>query len=200
MDVKPFAESCEQNKEPILAVLKQWFATPGVVLEIGSGTGQHAVYFPRQLPHLLWQASDCEENISGIRLWLEEAKLQNTLDVTVLNVSHTWPAASQYDYVFSANTAHIMSWPEVELLFAGISRVLKPGGLFCLYGPFNYDGKFTSESNARFELWLKQNNPQSGIRDFAALNELAVNNNLRFVDDLEMPVNNRMLAWQKLSD
>lgn len=101
------------------------------------------------------------------------------------------------DAVFSANTVHIMGWPSVENMFTGIGRVLNKGGFFCLYGPFNYDEKFSSESNARFDLWLKQRDPVSGIRDFAALQVLANKAGLKFVEDIEMPVNNRILVWQK---
>lgn len=195
--MKPFAESSEQNKEPILAVLREQFDAPGLVLEIGSGTGQHAVFFPRELAHLTWQPSDVAAAVLGIEAWRTDAKLANVLPAMALDVKQSsWPNL-QVDYVFSANTAHIMSWPEVEQMFAGIGEVLNPGGRFCLYGPFNYQGRYTSDSNQRFDNWLKARDPLSGIRDFELLNELASAAGLVLVRDYEMPVNNRTLVWSR---
>ncbi len=194
---KPFAESCEQNKLPILAVLREEFAHASTVLEIGSGTGQHAVFFARELPHLQWQTSDRIENHPGIIAWLSEEGAANVHLPLPLDVNHDpWPR-HRYNGVFSANTVHIMSWEEVEKMFAGIGGVLAPGGRFCLYGPFNVDGQYTSESNARFDAWLKQRDPKSAIRDRAALDELARGQGLRRVADHEMPANNRILVWQR---
>lgn len=196
--MKPYAESCEQNRDPILAVLREVFADRKQVLEIASGTGQHAVYFGQALPHLVWQTSELAVNHAGIRAWLDEAQLPNVLPPLVLDVGHPhWPV-ERVDAVFNANTVHIVSWPEVESLFAGIGRVLVPGGLLCLYGPFNYGGKFTSESNARFDAWLKGRDPDSGVRDFEALNRLAEAQGLALVRDVAMPANNRTLVWQKV--
>ncbi|VAW95181.1 hypothetical protein MNBD_GAMMA20-662 [hydrothermal vent metagenome] len=195
--MKPFAESCEQNKHPILAVLREEFAQASEILEIGSGTGQHAVFFANALPHLHWQTSDCAENHSGILAWLNEDGGDNVHLPLTLDVSHDpWPRHF-YDGIFSANTVHIMGWMEVEKLFEGIGRILNSGGRFCLYGPFNRDGKFTSESNARFDVWLKQRDPKSGIRDRAELDELAQGQGLQPVADHEMPANNRILVWQR---
>lgn len=195
--MKPFAESCEQNKWPILEVLQTEFASVTRVLEIGSGTGQHAVFFAGQLPHLLWQTSDVVEHHAGIHAWLDEADLANVRAPLQLDVRHdAWPAES-YDGVFSANTTHIMGWPEVEAMFAGIGSVLEPGGRFCLYGPFNYGGKYTSESNARFDQWLKARDPKSGVRDFEELNRLATAAGMRRSQDYAMPANNRTLVWIK---
>ncbi|MBT3061610.1 MAG: DUF938 domain-containing protein [gamma proteobacterium symbiont of Ctena orbiculata] len=193
--MKPFCEACEENKAPILRVLLGLFRDRQTVLEIGSGTGQHAVHFAAAMPHLIWQTSDLEENHPGIRAWLEEAALANTRDPILLDVLSDWPGEA-YDGVFSANTTHIMSWPEVEGMFRGIGRVLKPEGCFALYGPFNYRGGYTSESNRNFDQWLKSRDPLSGIRDFEALNELAESNELRLAEDVEMPVNNRILVWR----
>ncbi len=195
--MKPFAESCEQNKHPILTVLREEFAQASTILEIGSGTGQHAVFFANALPHLRWQTSDRTENHPGILAWLHEDGGDNVRPPLPLNVSQDpWPR-HHYDGVFSANTVHIMGWTEVEKLFEGVGRVLTPGGRFCLYGPFNRDGKFTSESNARFDTWLKQRDPKSGIRDCAALDELAQKQSLQPVANHEMPANNRILVWQR---
>ena len=195
--MKPFAESSEQNKVPILAVLKQFCGDVETVLEIGSGTGQHAVFFAEQFPHLTWLTSDQLEYHAGIQMWLKDSGLTNIQGPLLLDVNQSdWPV-KQTDAVFSANTVHIMGWPSVERMFNGIGKILKEGGVFCLYGPFNYNGKFSSESNARFDLWLKQRDPVSGVRDFEALQILADKAGLVFVDDVEMPANNRILVWEK---
>jgi cyclopropane fatty-acyl-phospholipid synthase-like methyltransferase len=195
--MKQFAESCEQNKQPILEILKKEFADVHTVLEIGSGTGQHAIFFASQLPHLVWQPSDVVASHTSIMAWITDAGLDNVLPPLELDVAHNhWPA-QQYDAVFSANTTHIMAWLEVEQLFTGIGNVLKSGGLFCLYGPFNYDGRYTSDSNARFDQWLKARDPKSGIRDIEALDELAAANGMKRISDYAMPANNRILVWQK---
>jgi cyclopropane fatty-acyl-phospholipid synthase-like methyltransferase len=196
--MKPFAESCEQNKHAILEVLLKEFADAQQVLEIGSGTGQHAVFFARELPHLIWQTSDVHEHHPGIQAWINELGTGNVLAPLALKVdSDPWPQ-TRYDAVFSANTVHIMGWPEVEKLFAGIGQVLAEGGRFCLYGPFNVDGRFTSESNANFERWLKSRDPKSGIRDQAELDALASQAGLARVADHPMPANNNILVWEKI--
>ena len=195
--MKPYAEACEQNKYPILEVIKDYFADRRAVLEIGSGTGQHAVYFARHLPHLVWITSDLPASHKGINAWLDEAGLPNVKSPLALDVTQSeWPA-TDVDAVFSATTAHIMSWPVVENMFAGIGRLLKPGGVFCLYGPFNYGGQYTSESNARFDVWLKAQDPNSAIRNFEDLERLALNHGMQLQGDHAMPANNRILAWQK---
>jgi len=195
--MKPFAESSEQNKDPILDVLSKQLAHAKTVLEIGSGSGQHAVYFARHLPHLHWQTSDVAENHSGIQQWIDEADLANLAPPLELDVSQPlWPAR-EIDAVFSANCVHIMAWPCVEKMFAGVAEVLKPQGLLCLYGPFNYAGNYTSPSNEEFDRWLKARDPQSGIRDYEQLLELGRKHALRLVHDYEMPANNRILIWQK---
>jgi len=194
---KPFAESCEQNKHVILDVLKQEFAQQRKVLEIGSGTGQHAVFFANYLPHLYWQCSDRSAELQGINLWLNEAGLANLTPPIALDVlSDQWPI-EKYDAVFSANAVHIMSWQAVEALFKGLNNCLEDHAIVCLYGPFNYNGKFTSESNANFDQWLKNRNPLSGIRHFEELDKLATQCGLTLKNDHEMPANNRILCWQK---
>lgn len=195
-DSKPFAESCEENKQPILQVLLELFANTRQVLEIGSGTGQHAVYFAAALPHLFWQTSDRADNHPGINLWIDEAGLPNVGRPVDLDVTGPWPGQT-YDGVFSANTLHIMSWPEVERFFSGVGRVLTEGGRLALYGPFNYGGRYTSESNQRFDQWLKQRDPASGVRNFEDLDELATCNGLVLQEDIGMPANNRILVWCK---
>ncbi|MCP5448517.1 MAG: DUF938 domain-containing protein [Chromatiaceae bacterium] len=195
--MKPYAESCDQNRDPILEVISQLFAQRSKVLEIGSGTGQHAVYFAHKLPHLTWLTSDKAEQHAGIRMWLQESGLSNVAAPLLLDVSQAeWPVCS-VDAVFSANTVHIMHWEEVEAMIRGVGRVLAVHGLFALYGPFNYQHRYTSESNARFDQWLKSRDPASGIRDFGELNRLAEAAGMSLFEDFAMPANNRLLAWRK---
>lgn len=193
---KPFAESCAENQQPILEVIEPLFRDCIEILEIGSGTGQHAVHFATALPHLRWQTSELPENHPGIQAWLDDEGLDNVLPPIDLDVSGEWPERL-FDGVFSANTAHIMHWPQVRSLFQGAGKVLKAGGLFVLYGPFNYGGRFSSDSNRRFDLWLKERDPHTGIRDADALHTLAEACDLQPEDDIEMPVNNRILVWRK---
>ena len=197
MSNKPFSESCVQNRAPILAVLREVFADRRNVLEIGSGTGQHAVDFGAELPHLRWQTADVPQHHPGIQLWLDEAALPNVLPPIALDVKQTAWRRGRYDAVFSANTLHIMSWPEVEQFFAGVGAVLAPGGVLAVYGPFNTNGAFTSESNARFDAWLKARDPASGVRDFEAVDALARAQGLILQQDVAMPANNRTLVWQR---
>lgn len=197
MTSKPHSEACERNKEPILRALKEWFLRPGTVLEIGAGTGQHAVHFAAGLPHLTWISTDRDENLDGIRQWFDEAALPNLRGPLLLNVcQEIWPVR-EATYAFSANTAHIMGWPEVEAMFAGISVALEPGGRFCLYGPFNRNGQFTSESNRAFDEMLRSRNPVMGIRDDQALIALARRCELAFAADYSMPARNRLLVFGK---
>lgn len=195
--MKPYSEACEQNKDPILKVLQEVFADRRTVLEVGSGTGQHAVYFGARLPRLVWQPSDLAGHLMGIRMWFDEYRPPNVRPPLELDVdSGPWPDQT-FDAAFSANTAHILSWPQVERMFAGLDSVLQDGGVFALYGPFNYRGGYTSDSNARFDQWLKARDPLSGIRDFEALETLAQGHGMVLLKDYEMPVNNRMLVWRK---
>ncbi len=194
---KPYSESCDQNRAPILAVIEGVLADCRAVLEIGSGTGQHAVAFARQLPHLVWHTSDCLENHAGIQLWLDEAGLSNVRSPLRLDVLQTeWPNI-EVDAIFTANTAHIMDWQAVQAMFAGAGRLLANGGQFLMYGPFNYGNRYTSDSNARFDEWLKARDPLSGIRNFEDLARLAGQVGMVLKNDYAMPANNRILHWQK---
>ena len=193
---RPYSASCDRNREPILAVLRQHFADRKRVLEIGSGTGQHAVHFAAALPHLTWQTSDLPENHEGIRLWLDEAALPNTPAPLALDARGPWPQA-RYDAVFTANTLHIMSWPEVQALFAALPAVLADDARLAIYGPFNYGGAFTSPSNAQFNVTLKGWGAHMAIRDFEAVDALARGAGLRLLEDREMPANNRCLVWAR---
>ena len=200
--MKPYSGACEQNRDPILAVLKELLTTESAtatstVLEVGSGTGQHAVYFAEKLPTVIWQCSDQQQYHAGIQAWLDEAKLPNVLPPINLNVSEdTWPT-NEFDLLYSANVMHIMHWQNVVDLFAKGSKCIKSGGMMVCYGPFNYEGEYTSASNAQFDQSLRARDPQSGIRNFEDLQQLADEAGLTFIRDYEMPANNRILVWQK---
>ncbi|MCH1930067.1 class I SAM-dependent methyltransferase [Shewanella sp. A25] len=199
----PFSQACENNKGPILDVLLQAFRQSQHVLEIGSGTAQHAVHFARHLPHVLWQTSDQAEYLTGIQarcqregldLGLNNLKLPLTLDVT-----QAWPIndiVKSIDAVFTANTLHIMSKTMVEAFFDGLSQ-LENLGTLCIYGPFNYQGQFTSDSNRQFDAFLRQRDAQSGIRDIEWIIELAQQQRLLLSQDVSMPANNRVLHFIK---
>lgn len=194
--MKPHSEACERNAPPILDILSRVFADRRLVLEIGSGTGQHAVHFAAALPHLVWQTSDLPDAHAGIRSWLADSRLDNARAPIELDVrSPVWPVA-RFDAVFSANVVHIAGWDAVRSMFGGIGRHRGEDCVVALYGPFNYAGRFTSQSNAEFDAWLKRRNPASGIRDFEAIDALAAGIGLRLVEDDAMPANNRLLVWR----
>ena len=197
---KPFSQASENNKQPILNILSKVFSSTKHVLEIGSGTGQHAAFFGQSLPHLTWQTSDLPINHPGINQWLDETNATNVLKPIVIDLNATWPTLTsnvQVDGIYTANTLHIISWPLVVKFFEGIKRNLKTHGNVCIYGPFNYQGNFTSESNANFDLWLKDRDLNSGIRDIEAIMTLANSANLTLIDDHAMPANNRLLVFSK---
>lgn len=193
---KPFSSACDRNRDPILDVLRLHLADVREVLEIGSGTGQHAVHFAAAMPWLTWRCSDRAEHLPGIRQWLDEAALPNTPPPFALDVTAPWPDTGA-GAVFTANTLHIMGWPEVEAFFAGVHRVLAHDGLLIVYGPFNYSGAYTSESNREFDAWLKMRDPRSGIRDAESVDALAHGIGMRLIEDHAMPANNRCRIWQR---
>jgi len=192
---KPFSEACERNKEPIFSHLSEIITAPSRVLEIGSGTGQHAVYFASQLPFVIWQTSDLVENHFAIEQWIAFSGLSNVLPPLELDVSADFALLTDFDFIFTANTLHIMSWEKVICFFQGIGKILKIGGRLIIYGPFNYYGNYTSQSNADFDAHLKYYNPLSGIRDFEAILKLAKENNLFLENDFALPANNRLLVF-----
>jgi SAM-dependent methyltransferase len=194
--MKRFSEPCERNREPILAVLKRVFADRREVLEIGSGTGQHAAYFAPALPHLVWQPSDVAENLPSVNAWAAEAGAASLAPPLELDVDRPFPRVAA-DGVFSANTCHIMSWPQVERMFAAVGSLLPQGGVFALYGPFNYGGKPTSPSNAAFDASLRLRDPQSGLRDAEAITALAARHGMTLDEDNAMPANNRLLVFRR---
>ena len=194
---KPFSQACENNKAPIFDLLAPLLQDKTHLLEIGSGTGQHAAWFAPQLPHLIWQTSDLIENHQGILQWLDDYPAANLREPIALNVAQDqWPDSS-VDAIYTANTAHIMAWHEVEAMFKKVSSNLPSNGIFCLYGPMKYAGEHTSESNRFFDLRLRERVAHRGIREFHEINQLALNGDLILLDDHAMPANNRLLIWQK---
>ena len=192
-----FSDACERNKDPILKILKHEFNNSNLVLEIGSGTGQHAVYFGKHLSHLNWQPTDLNENLASIKERIDLEATDNVKPPIELDVSkHPWPILD-VDAVFTANTFHIMSWELIENFFVGLGEVLNISGALCVYGPFKYRGKYTSESNEKFDGFLKSRDPQSGIRDFEDVNLLAIEQGLRLLEDHKMPANNQCIVWKR---
>lgn len=197
---KPFAPSCERNQAAIAEVFKEYNLREGRLLEIGSGTGQHAVYLAEQLPKLHWVCSDLVENHEGIKAWLKDATLANVHGPETLKVGHDdFPGKRPFDYVFSANTLHIMSWKEDKALFKLLGKRLREPALVFFYGPFNYNGDYTSESNREFDSFLKERDPHSGIRNFEDIESAMKKNGFKLLKDHEMPPNNRLLVFERLA-
>jgi cyclopropane fatty-acyl-phospholipid synthase-like methyltransferase len=194
----PFSEACERNKSPILEVLRVAFADRTQVLEIGSGTGQHAVHFAAHLTHLTWHPTEQLAYLADLASRVKLEGTRNLRQPTVLDVKQSiWPLRS-VDALYSANTLHIMGWSEVEAMFRGIDAVLAPHGVVCIYGPFRYEGRYTSDSNRDFDLMLKDRDPLSGLRDMTEINALAGRHALRLRADHDLPANNRLLEFVRL--
>jgi SAM-dependent methyltransferase len=192
----PFADACERNKVPIMEVLAAMLPRSGRVLEIGSGTGQHVVFFAGRLPGLIWQPSDRKENLPGLTARIDVEGGPNVLRALELDVMGPWPDGP-YDAVFSANTSHIMAWDEVEAMFRGIGSLLAAGGPFCLYGPFNEGGRHTAPGNAAFDAELRRRNPRMGLRDVEALEAEAMRYRMLLERRFSMPANNQILVFRK---
>lgn len=196
--MKQFSPSSEHNKDDILPVLEAVLPSSGVVLEIGSGTGQHAVYFASHLPRLLWQPTDLPSNLPSICAWCDEARLANMCPALALDLlAEQWPVSSA-DAVVCINTTHIVAWAGVERLFCGVGNQLAPGGVMYVYGAYRYATRPLEPSNEQFDHWLKARDPVSGVRDFEAVNALAEINGLQLVKDRAMPGNNRSIWWKKV--
>jgi cyclopropane fatty-acyl-phospholipid synthase-like methyltransferase len=196
---KPFSPACERNRDPILKELQIRLVQQSTVLEVGSGTGQHAIYFAKHMPNISWQCSDLRENLSGIQMWIDDACLSNVLQPIELDVSDP-TICKTYDAVYSCNTLHIMSKSNVVEFFKLVKSVTQEQSSLFVYGPFNYNGEYTSSSNAEFDAWLKERNLTSAIRDFEWIDELANDVGFSIVDDVEMPANNRLLHWERCKE
>ena len=196
VDILPFSQACENNKRPILHHLQHMLADHATVLEIGGGTGQHAVFFARHLSHLHWHSSDVPDHVAMLNQRIAHAALPNLPPAMALDVNHKpWPCA-HFDTVFTANSLHIMSVTSVENFFAELPEHLNQQGQLLIYGPFRYRGDYTTASNARFDQWLQQQDPRSGLRDFEWIDGLAAKTGLRLTADKAMPANNQLLRWQ----
>jgi len=192
----PYSPACERNQAAIGAVLDEWLQPGQQVLEVGSGTGQHAVFFGRRFPEVGWQPTDTGDYLSGLGRRLEQEAPGNVAGPLPLDVrDEPWPVG-QVDAVFSANTLHYMGLDCVQAFFCGVANVLRPGGMLLVYGPFNYAGSYTSDSNAAFDRWLQSSDPQRAIRDFEYVNELAGSHGMILQGDHELPANNRMVLWR----
>lgn len=195
--MKPVAESCLRNQQPIADILSDELSNVSTVLELGSGTGQHGVYLAQRLPHLKWQPSDLKDCLPGMKLWWQEAGLTNLCEPIELDVTeHPWPITRDYDAVFTANTVHFVSWFIAKALLVGAANSLKPGGVLCIYGPFNENGQYTGEGNRQFDLWLKARDPDSGIKDIEAVKDVLSEFGMTLKSRHQMPANNLMLIFQ----
>lgn len=194
----PFSQACERNKDIIFETIRPFLVSAGSVLEIGSGTGQHSLYFANNCPHLSWQTSDQSFYLDGIRAQLSNNQVANILSPLELDVNQaTWIAdAVRYDIVYTANTLHIMRWSDVQAFFNGLGQVTKSGSVLIIYGPFKYAGEFTSSSNSTFDQSLRAGGQGSAIRDFEAVEQLAITNGFSLVMDVAMPANNQCLIWR----
>jgi cyclopropane fatty-acyl-phospholipid synthase-like methyltransferase len=193
----PFSEACERNKGPILDVLRVSFAGRAQVLEIGSGTGQHAVHFATTLTHVTWHPTEQLKYLSDLTSRIKLEGPPNLRPPTLLDVNQSvWPLRS-VDAIFSANTLHIMGWAEVQSMFRGLDAVLAARGVLCVYGPFRYGGRYTSESNRDFDRMLQERDPLSGLRDVHDLSALAERYGLLLTEDHDLPANNRVLVFSR---
>lgn len=198
----PFSQACENNKQAILQVLQHESTDYNHVLEIGSGTGQHSVHFAPQLPHLQWQTSDVKVNHSTIIAWHNEYPALNlplplAFDLNDDSIPILENIQKPYDVIFTANTLHIISWALVERLFALAGDALPVDGKLIVYGPFNENGKYTSEGNQRFDAMLRSGNADSGIRHKEDIIALANAHYLALITQYQMPANNQILVFQK---
>ena len=194
----PFSQACENNKKPILEVLQRELTDATHVLEIGSGTGQHSVYFAPMLAHLQWQTSDVEANHWVINAWHTAYPVTNLHPPIAFNLANdALPSNACYDAVFTANTLHIIGWDLVEQLFKLVGEALPIQGKLIVYGPFNDNGNYTSVGNQQFDAKLRQDNPNSGIRDKQDVVDLAKVNALALTATYSMPANNQILVFQK---
>ena len=200
MSTLPFSSATERNRQPILEQLINLLPDTGTVLEIGAGTGQHAVYFTRHFLEIYWQPTDRAENLEGLEAQFAakgNPRIYKPLELDVMK--NSWPE-STYEVAFSANTAHIMPWKAVQAMFAGVASHMMPGARFCLYGPFNINGEYTSPGNARFDAQLRQQDRQMGIRDMNDIESLSNDHRMDLEQKISMPANNFLLVFRKMKE
>lgn len=196
---KPFSPSCERNRDVILDVLQNYITKDDKrVLEIGAGTGQHAIYFAPHFAHVKWYPTDLAKNLGGMNLWLKDAGISNIQKAQALDVSKDDFPKLKFDVVFTANTLHIMHWKETKSFIKLLGLRLRENSRAIFYGPFKYNGEFTSESNEIFDRTLKTNDPQSGIRSVEDINNAMIKNGFKLLQDISMPANNQILIYSRL--
>ena len=196
-----------RNAGPILEVLKRVLPTSGTVLEIASGTGQHAAHFVSALPGIIWQPSEANLNHHrSIRAWIKETaapNLRDPLAVDVLDVPwpvETAPPTPPITAIVNANMIHIAPWAVCEALLDGAERLLPPGGVLYLYGPYRVGGAFRSEGDAAFDVNLKSRNPEWGIRNLEDVIAAARERGLSLIEQIAMPANNLSLVFKRVSE
>ncbi len=192
------APAAARNREPILRVLRGCLPHSALVLEIASGTGEHAVWFSQALPALTWQPTDQDPTaLESIAAWRDRAGLPNLLPPLPLDASAAiWPV-TRADSVIAINMVHIAPWAATEGLIAGAARVLGPDGLLFLYGPFARAGVHTAESNAAFDADLRARNPSWGVRDLDEIAALASRHGLKTLEQIAMPANNLSVIFRR---
>ncbi|MFK7995081.1 MAG: DUF938 domain-containing protein [Granulosicoccus sp.] len=194
---KPFAPAAERNKQAILSALQKVLRADDTVLEIGSGTGQHACHIAAAMPQLTWQPSDLEDNLAVIRQWVSESGCNNILPPVPIDLNESDQPAYKASVCFSANTLHIVRWTLVDNLFKLSAASLSHGGKLCVYGPFSFGGQHISDSNQQFDRQLRNSDPDSGIRDIEDLQQLALEYGFSDADVFTMPANNHLLVWTR---
>ncbi|MEO6717207.1 MAG: DUF938 domain-containing protein [Novosphingobium sp.] len=198
-DARHSAPATLRNREPILDVLRGELPASGLVLEVASGTGEHAVHFARALPGLVWQPSDpSPDAMRSIAAWSEASGLENVLPPLALDASEPiWPI-SRADALVCINMVHISPWAAIEGLMRGSGRLLGAGAALCLYGPYRRAGHPIAESNAAFDLDLRRRNPEWGLRDLEVVAACAEAQGLRLARVVEMPANNLTVVFRKV--
>ena len=197
--MKRFSQAAENNRKPILEQLKRFLTAPATVLEIGSGTGQHAAYFSEQLPLLTWQTTDLAINHESISAYVADCTHKNILPPLALDVcQRPWPVET-IQVLYSANTLHIMPWQAVVAMFEALGNYLTKDAMVIFYGPFKYGGSFTTASNQNFDASLRSQDPNMGVRDIENIMALCEEIELVLVEDIAMPANNQLLVFKRVA-
>ena len=198
-DAKQYAPATERNREPLLAVLREELASARSVLEVASGTGQHAVFFARALPHLTWQPTDADPDaLRSIEAWRREEALPNVLPAQRLDVlQQPWPLPGPYDALVCINMVHISPWEATQALMQGAARVLAPGGKLVLYGPYLVEGRPTAPSNLAFDASLRERDPRWGVRALEAVLAEGAAHGLVREQVVDMPSNNLTVVLRR---
>jgi len=196
--VKVAVPAAERNKAPILSMLRRALPAAGTVLEVAGGSGQHAAFFAEHLPRITWQATEQPGALAGMQAWREECGAPNLPPPLALDINQSpWPV-ERADAVVCINAVHIIPWPAVQNLVQKGAKLLAPGAVFFLYGPFRYRNRALEPSNESFDMWLRQQDPRSGLRELESVDALMEENGLCLAADEAMPANNRSVWWRKM--